>query len=786
MNCRTRSNNHHFFSSFSLFFLFLLVPALGLNLDGTLLLSFKYSILSDPLSVLDNWDYNDVTPCFWTGVTCAQVETSTGAPDMFRVINLVLPNSKLLGTIPEDLGFIEHLQSLDLSNNFLNGTLPSSLFNASELQVLSLSSNSISGGLQEFTGEGNGLKVLNLSENALAGTIPKSLTSLQNLTVVSLRSNYFSGLIPGGVQYIEVLDLSSNLFNGSLPVKFGGGNLRYLNLSSNKLSGLVPSDFAKEILANAKIDLSFNNLTGEIPESMALFNQKTDSYAGNIDLCGKPLKKLCTIPSTLSNPPNVSTNTSPAAIAVIPKTIGSTPLPHSPTTSNAAQDPPQHRLKPGAIAGIAVGDLAGIGVLAIVFLYVYQLKKKKKKADSAGKEAPIVSVHQFKKDSEPPVEKEARNVSTWSCLSIANGEETSEATGSDSDDCNNSHAIDDQEYNSKQQIEKSKNKRSLVMVDGETQLELETLLKASAYVLGSSGASIVYKAVLQDGTSFAVRRIGESGVENLKEFENQVKVIAKLRHPNLVPVRGFYWGDDEKLVINDYVSNGSLANFGYRKAGSSPYNLPFEVRLKIAKGVAKGLSYIHEKKHVHGNIKPSNILLTAEMEPVISDLGLHWLIYGKHGHKSDSSARHFGSKRSTSSHDNVHDHQSVSGSPYIAPVGFDGCTSSSYHAPELLKNLKPNPKWDVYSFGILLLELITGKVFSDRELRQWTTDLVVCDPDRVLRMADMAIRGDVAIREEATLSWFKLGFSCASSIPQKRPSMKDALHALEKIPFSSH
>ncbi|CAI9764415.1 unnamed protein product [Fraxinus pennsylvanica] len=782
MSCsRTRRKTNLFFSSFLLFLLFLMVPALGLNLDGSLLLSFKYSILSDPLSVLDNWDYNDVTPCLWTGVTCAQVETLTSAPDMFRVISLVLPNSKLLGTIPEDLGFIQHLQTIDLSNNFLNGTLPRSVFNASELKVLSLSNNSISGGLQEFTVRGNNLKVLNLSENALAGNIPKSLTSLQNLTVVSLRSNYFSGLIPGGVRYIEVLDFSSNLFNGSLPVEFGGENLRYLNLSFNKLSGLLPSDFAKKIPANATMDLSFNSLTGEIPESMALFNQKTDSYAGNIDLCGKPLKKICTIPSTLSNPPNVSTNTSAPAIAAIPKTIGSTPLPNSPgTTSNVAQDPPQHGLKPGVIAGIAVGDLACIGVLAIVLLYVYKLKKIK--AESADKNTPVVSVHQFKKNSEPPVEKEARNISTWSCLSIQNGEETSEATGSDSGDYNDrhSHAIDDQVDNEKQQTEKNKNQRSLVMVDGETELELETLLKASAYILGSSSASIVYKAVLQDGTSFAVRRIGDSGVEKLKEFENQVKIIAKLRHPNLVPVRGFYWGDVEKLVIYDYVSSRSLANVGFRKAGSSPYHLPFEVRLRIAKGVARGLTYIHEKKHVHGNIKPSNILLTAEMEPVISDLGLHWLIYGKHSHKSDSSTGHYGSKRSTSSHDNVHDHQSVNGSPYIAPVGFVGCTSP-YHAPESLKNLKPNPKWDVYSFGILLLELITGKVFSDRELSQWTTDLVVHDPTRVLRMANMAIRGDVAIREEVTLSWFKLGFSCASLIPQKRPSMKDALHVLEKM-----
>lgn len=102
-------------------------------------------------------------------------------------------------------------------------------------------------------------------------------------------------------------------------------------------------------------------------------------------------------------------------------------------------------------------------------------------------------------------------------------------------------------------------------VDGETELELDTLLKASAYILGASGGSIVYKAVLENGTAYAVRRIGESGVERFKDFESQVRAIAKLKHPNLVRVRGFYWGDDDKLVIYDYVSNGSLSSGGYSK-----------------------------------------------------------------------------------------------------------------------------------------------------------------------------------------------------------------------------
>ncbi|KAH0732164.1 hypothetical protein KY289_003352 [Solanum tuberosum] len=317
----TNSEQYYSFWSFGVFFFLSLCPSFGLNIDGTLLLSFKYSVLEDPLSILDNWDYNDATPCLWTGVTYA--------PDMFRVISLVLPNSKLIGSIPEELGFIQHLHTIDLSNNFLNGTLPVSLLNASELQVLSLSNNAISGELTESIGGLKSLKVLNLSVNAFVGNLPQKLSFLQNIKVVSLSKNLFSGAVPSGFQFVEVLDLSSNLLNGALPDNFDRDSLKYLNFSSNKLSGLVSPQFAKKIPANAAIDLSFNSLTGEIPESIALSNQKTEFFAGNTDLCGKPLEKLCTIPSTPSSPPNITTN--PPAIAAIPKEINSTPLPEQKT-----------------------------------------------------------------------------------------------------------------------------------------------------------------------------------------------------------------------------------------------------------------------------------------------------------------------------------------------------------------------------------------------------------------------------------------------------------------------
>lgn len=538
------SFSHNHYLSLSFLLLLLVQSCSSLNSDGIFLLKFKYSILSDPLSVFETWNYDDATPCSWHGVACTEIK-SPNTLDFLRVTSLILPNSQLLGSIAEELGLIQNLQHIDLSNNFLNGSLPNSIFNSSQLQILSLSNNAISGKLPELIGKSKNLQSLNLSDNAFVGSIPKNLTTLTNLTVVSLKSNYFSGEIPNGFNSLELLDLSSNLFNGSLPNNFNGENLHYLNLSYNKISGTIPLTFAKHIHENSTIDLSFNNLTGQIPDSVLWMNQKTESFSGNSDLCGKPLKILCTIPSTISTPPQNFTNTSSPAIAAIPKTIETN------TTTTTTNGSSQNGLKPSTIAAIVVGDLAGMAILSLIILFVYQQRKKrypKKPNIDSEKKKKTEEEHENVAKQEQEVKK--THSLPCSCLTMKQ-EETSEATSSSDSD----HEINTVH----------RNQGTLVSVDGETKLELETLLKASAYVLGTSRVSIVYKAVLEDGRVFAVRRIGECGVERMKEFENQVRGIAKLRHANLVKILGFCWSDEEKLVIYEFVPNGSLATIGYSK-----------------------------------------------------------------------------------------------------------------------------------------------------------------------------------------------------------------------------
>ncbi|KAG7535695.1 Leucine-rich repeat-containing N-terminal plant-type [Arabidopsis thaliana x Arabidopsis arenosa] len=725
-------------------FLFCDQSALALNTDGVLLLSFRYSIVDDPLSVLRSWRFEDETPCSWRGVTCDESSR--------HVTVLSLPSSNITGTLPSNLGSLNSLQRLDLSNNSINGSFPVSLLNATELRFLDLSNNHISGELPASFGALLNLKVLNLSDNSFVGELPKTLGWNRNLTMISLKNNYFSGQIPGGFKSTEYLDLSSNLIKGSLPSRFRGNRLRYFNASNNRISGEIPSGFADEIPENATVDLSFNQLTGQIPGFRVLDNQESNSFSGNPGLCGSdPAKHPCRDGEATSPLPSPTPN-SPPALAAIPNTIGLTNHPIS--SKPGPKSKWDH--KPVLIIGIVVGDLAGLAILGIVFFYIYQSRKRKT----------VTATSKWSTSSTDS------KVSKWYCLrksvyvdgDCEDEEEESETSESESDEenpvgPNRRSGLDDQDK-----------KGTLVNLDSEKELEIETLLKASAYILGATGSSIMYKAVLQDGTAVAVRRIAECGLDRFRDFEAQVRAVAKFIHPNLVRIRGFYWGADEKLVIYDFVPNGSLANARYRKVGSSPCHLPWEARLKIAKGIARGLTYVHDKKYVHGNLKPSNILLGLDMEPKVADFGLEKLLIGDMSYRAGGSAPIFGSKRSTTSLE-----FGPSPSPSPSSVGLP------YNAPESLRSIKPNQKWDVYSFGVILLELLTGKIVVVDELGQ-VNGLVIDDGERAIRMADSAIRAELEGKEEAVLACLKMGLACASPIPQRRPNIKEALQVLERFP----
>lgn len=315
-------------------------------------------------------------------------------------------------------------------------------------------------------------------------------------------------------------------------------------------------------------------------------------------------------------------------------------------------------------------------------------------------------------------------------------------------------------------------------IDKGFSFELDELLRASAYVLGKSGLGIVYKVVLGNGVPVAVRRLGEGGdQQRYKEFIAEIQAIGKVKHPNVVKLRAYYWAPDEKLLISDFISNGNLANALRGRTGQPSTNLTWATRLKIAKGAARGLAYLHEcspRKFVHGDIKPSNILLDNDFQPFISDFGLNRLISitGNNPSSSSTSGGFMGGAL-----------------PYIKSATQE--KTNNYRAPEArIPGSRPTQKWDVFSFGVVLLELLTGKS-PEHSSPTTSTSTEIHDLVRWVRkgfeeenplseMVDPMLLQEVHAKKEV-LAVFHVALGCTEGDPEVRPRMKTVSENLEKI-----
>jgi serine/threonine protein kinase len=213
--------------------------------------------------------------------------------------------------------------------------------------------------------------------------------------------------------------------------------------------------------------------------------------------------------------------------------------------------------------------------------------------------------------------------------------------------------------------------------------------------------------------------------------------------------------------------------------------LSWSVRLKIMKGTAKGLVYLHEfspKKYVHGDLKPSNVLLGENMEPQISGFGLGRLANIAGGSPTLQSNRMAAEKQQERQQKNATSEVTIISSA-TNNVG------SSYQAPEALKVVKPSQKWDVFSYGVILLEMITGRLpivqvgDSEMDLVRWI-QLCIEEKKPLSDVLDPYLAEDVD-KEEQIIAVLKIAMACVHSSPERRPAMRHVYDALDRLAMST-
>ncbi|KAL2554825.1 putative inactive receptor kinase [Forsythia ovata] len=550
------------------------------------------------------------------------------------------------------------------------------------------------------------LRTLSLRLNHLSGPLPSDLSQLSQLRNLYLQGNRFSGPLPDFLFFVHSLvrlSLAQNNFYGEIPSGFNNlTRLRTLYLENNGFTGVLPDI---ELSSLQQFNVSFNTLNGSVPKGLR--GMPENAFLGN-SLCGKPLENACE-----------ANGETPTATAGSNGNING--------VENLGKSR-KKKLSGGAIAGIVIGSVVGF-VLLLLLLFIFCRKRSGNKARSVDMAA---------------IKNQETGIGEKPLVESDNGGMSNEFSAS---------AAAAAAMTAKGEIGVGANEetKKLAFFGNASQVfNLEELLRASAEVLGKGTFGTTYKAVLEEGTVVAVKRLKDVTISE-REFREKIEGVGSMDHHNLVPLRAYYYSREEKLLVYDYMPMGSLSALLHGNKGGGRTPLTWELRSRIALGAARGVEYLHSQGMIvtHGNIKSSNILLTKSYEPRVSDFGLNQLV----------------------------------GVP-SSPTRVAG-----YRAPEVTDPRQVSQKADVYSFGVLLLELLTGKAPSHALLNEEGVDLPrwvqsVVREEWTSEVFDLQLLRYQNVEEEM-VQLLQLAIDCTAQHPDTRPSITEVAGRIEDLRRSS-
>ncbi|KAL5740304.1 hypothetical protein ACOSQ2_029484 [Xanthoceras sorbifolium] len=760
--------------------------------DYQALRAIKHELI-DLRGFLRSWNDSGLGACSggWAGIKCVEgqviaiqlpwkglggrISEKIGQLQALRKISL--HDNLLVGPVPSSLGFLPNLRGVYLFNNRLSGSIPPSIGNCPILQTLDLSNNALTGTIPPSLANSSRFFRLNLSYNSLSGSIPLSLTRSPSLTILALQHNNLSGSIPDtwGVParnnssyQLQFLTLDNNLISGMIPVSMSKlVLLQEISLSNNKIVGTIPDDLGR-LSKLQKLDLSNNAINGSFPLSFTNLTSLVSLNLENNRLGSQ-------IPEGLENLHNLTflDLKNNQFIGHIPESIsnisGLTQLDLSKNDFTGEIPVSLASLADLTSFNVSYNNLSGS---------VPSLLSKKFNASSfVGNlqlcgysiSTPCPSPPPLNLPPPPmeaPKRHHHRKISTKDIILIAVGallavllivccilicclmRKRASLKGKNGKSTT-SKAIERAVPKAGTEVESGGEMGGkLVHFDGPFLFTADDLLCATAEIMGKSTYGTAYKATLEDGSQVAVKRLREKTTKGQREFEAEAAALGKIRHPNLLALRAYYLGPKgEKLLVFDYMSKGSLASFLHARGPETVVDWP--TRMNIAIGVSRGLNYLHTQENmIHGNLTSSNILLDEQTSPHIADFGLSRLM-------------------TAAANINV-----------IATAGTLG-----YRAPELSKLKNANTKTDVYSLGVIILELLTGKSPGDptngMDLPQWVASIV--KEEWTNEVFDLELMRDTPTIGDELLNTLKLALHCVDPSPAARPEVQQVLQQLEEI-----
>ncbi|KAK4423308.1 Phytosulfokine receptor 1 [Sesamum alatum] len=699
---------------------------------------------------------------------------------MVNLVSLNLATNQFHGEIPGNLPTCRKLRTINFARNNFSGQVPESFKNFQSLSYISLSNSSISDltGALEILQHCRNLTTLVLTLNFRDEEMPSNpslqFVGLKTLVIANCR---LTGHIPQwlkGCRNLQLLDLSWNRLEGSIPPWFGNlSSLFYLDLSNNSFTGEIPKE-----LTGMQSLISGNVSMEEPSPDFPFFVRRNQS--------GFKYKQVVSFPPTLELGNNFLTgpiwpefgNLKELHVLDLKCNNLSGPIPSnlsgmmsletldlSFNNLNGTIPSSLSRLSFLSKFSVAHNDLSGAIPTGGQFP-TFPNSSFEGNRGLCGEHGP----HPCPESSKVPHvsadgSKKSRGKTIAMGVGIGLGTIILLGLVSLMIVCSCKRRVVDQENEDSHTTEKGFDDISSLVIlcqnkDSNNGILLDDLLKATdnfdqSNIIGCGGFGLVYKAVLPDGRKVAIKRLSGEYFQVEREFQAEIETLSRAQHPNLVHLQGYCKYRTDRLLIYTYMENGSLDYWLHEKT-DGPSSLDWKTRLQIAQGAARGLAYLHQscEPHIlHRDIKSSNILLNEKFEAHLADFGLARLIL-----------------------------------PYDTHVTTDLVGTLGYIPPEYGQASVATYKGDIYSFGVVLLELLTSKRPMDMCRPRASRDLIswVAQMKREKRETEVF---DPFIYDKQhapqMLAVLEIACLCLSENPRIRPCTQQLVSWLDNIDSTS-